>query len=51
MQHVLVAVLRQPAEFALGLGRVENAHLVGDQILLGVHDRHVEVVEAVERRA
>src|SRR4051812_13681280 len=32
-QHVLVAILRHPAELALGLGYVEHALLIGDQIL------------------
>jgi hypothetical protein len=48
-QHVLVAILRHPAEIALALGHVEHALLVGDEVLLRVHDRHVHPVEQVER--
>src|SRR4051794_38230630 len=41
-QHVVVAELRHPPELALGFGDVEHADLVGDQILLRIHDRQVD---------
>src|SRR5215217_8875151 len=48
-EHVLVAILGNPAKLAFALRHVENAHLIGDQILLWVHDRHVHEIEQIER--